>query len=48
MILSWLGVSFLTNVLKAKGLIVTLLKVIWDLVLFFVSYNWQRTWVFKK
>ena len=48
MILSWLGVSFLTNVLKAKGLVVTLLKVIWDLVLFFVSYNWQRTWVFKK
>ena len=48
MILSWLGVSFLTDVLKAHGLVVTLLKVIWDLVLFFISYNWQRTWVFKK
>ena len=48
MILSWLGVSLLTNVFKAQGIIVTLLKVVWDLVLFFISYNWQRTWVFKK
>ena len=48
MLLSWLFLSFLTNILHAQGLIVTLLKIIVDLVLFFVSYNWQRTWVFKK
>ena len=48
MILSWLFLSLLTNVLGATGFIVTLLKVVVDLILFFLSYNWQRTWVFKK
>ncbi|MBQ9890213.1 MAG: glycosyltransferase family 2 protein [Firmicutes bacterium] len=48
MLLSWLFLSFLTNILHAQGLIVTLLKVVVDLILFFISYNWQRTWVFKK
>ena len=48
MLLSWLFLSFLTNILHAQGLIVTLLKVVVDLILFFVSYNWQRKWVFKK
>ena len=48
MILSWIGVSLLKMVFGAEGLVVTLLKVVWDLVLFFISYKWQRTWVFKK
>ena len=48
MLLSWLFLSFLTNILHAHGLIVTLLKVVVDLILFFISYNWQRKWVFKK
>ena len=48
MLLSWLFLSLVTDVLKAKGLVVTLLKIIVDLVLFFVSYKWQRTWVFRK
>lgn len=48
MLLSWLILSFFTNVLHTHGLIETLLKVIVDLVLFFISYNWQRKWVFKK
>ena len=48
MLLSWLFLSFLTNILHAQGLIVTLLKIIVDLILFFVSYNWQRKWVFRK
>ena len=48
MLLSWLILSFFTNVLHTHGLIETLLKVIVDLVLFFLSYKWQRTWVFKK
>lgn len=48
MLLSWLFLSFLTNILHAQGLIVTLLKVVVDLILFFVSYNWQRKWVFRK
>jgi len=48
MLLSWIGVSILKNLFGAEGLLVTLLKVIWDLILFFISYNWQRKWVFKK
>ncbi|MBR5730515.1 MAG: glycosyltransferase family 2 protein, partial [Firmicutes bacterium] len=48
MLLSWLFLSFLTNILHAQGFIVTLLKIVVDLVLFFISYNWQRRWVFKK
>ena len=47
MLLSWLFLSFLTNILHAQGLIVTLLKVVVDLILFLLSYKWQRTWVFK-
>ena len=48
MILSWLILSFFTRVLNTSGFIETILKVIVDLILFFVSYNWQRKWVFKK
>ena len=48
MLLSWLILSFFTNVLHTHGLIETLLKIVVDLVLFFLSYKWQRTWVFKK
>ena len=48
MILSWLILSFFTNILGTHGFVETLLKIVVDLILFFISYNWQRKWVFKK
>ena len=48
MLLSWLILSFFANVLGTEGILDTVLKIIVDLILFFVSYNWQRKWVFRK
>ena len=48
MLLSWLILSFFANVLGTEGILDTVLKVLVDLILFFVSYNWQRKWVFRK
>ena len=48
MLLSWLILSFFANVLGTEGILDTVLKILVDLILFFVSYNWQRKWVFRK
>ena len=48
MLLSWLILSFFAKVLGTKGILDTVLKIVVDLILFFISYNWQRKWVFKK
>ncbi len=45
---SWLGVSALTALFKAGGFAKTAVKFFVDLFLFFISFQIQREWVFRK
>ena len=48
MTLSWLCVSGLVHLLSAKGGAKTAVKLVVDMVLFFLTFQIQREWVFKK
>lgn len=48
MMLSWLCVNGLVTVFAAKGFFKTVLKMCTDIVLFMISFQIQREWVFKK
>lgn len=48
MLVSWLCVTGLVSLLGAQGGLKTVLKVCVDLILFFITFQIQREWVFKK
>lgn len=48
MAFSWLLVSLIENIFSGKAGTITLIKLIVDTVLFFVSYQIQKRWVFRK
>ncbi len=45
---SFAGVSLLTKVLHLRNVFVILIKAIVDIILYFISFQIQREWVFKK
>jgi len=45
---SWLICTFLFSLMLREGFIRTILKLLVDLALFFLSYYFQNKWVFKK
>lgn len=48
MLLSWLCLNGLVTLFAAKGFAKTVLKMVVDLILFALSFQIQREWVFKK
>lgn len=48
MALSWALVSLIKSVFAVKAGIITLIKLVVDIVLFFLSYQIQKRWVFRK
>ncbi|MCR4805230.1 MAG: bifunctional glycosyltransferase family 2/GtrA family protein [Clostridia bacterium] len=48
MLLSWLCVTGLVTLFHAEGGVKTVLKLVVDLILFFLTFQVQREWVFKK
>lgn len=48
MLLSWLCVSGLVHLLGVTGTAKTAVKLVVDLILFFLTFQVQREWVFKK
>ena len=48
MTLSWLCVTGLVRLFAAQGGLKTFLKLIVDFILFFLTFQIQREWVFKK
>ena len=47
MALSYLFTAGLSRILDAHGLLITILKIVVETALFFLSYNVQKRWIFK-